>query len=398
LRALSSWLWFKAAAQRMPKEPVNELGAFIALMEVLGQMQILITGVLMVFVQQTARADNEQLRRRLVGEARTIIGLAVGLWLLLVIFAFFPDGGLATRLHLPNATAMWLTLWAGLIALISPVFTGILQGEQKFGCVAISNFLNGFGRFIGVLVAVVWLQRGAAGAMAGVLAGNALAVVLLIWQTKWIWSAPTAPFAWKEWLWRAFKLTFGLATPIYMFTQDMIIVQEFFPPDEASAYGAARVIGRMLFFLTAPLTAAMFPNIVQSAARSQKSNVLIQAVGVTALIGGAAALGCSLFPALPLRILSGSRYVASAWLVPWFAWCMLPLAVANILVNNLIARERFSAVPWLVALAIAYGVALRYVDKDFISVIKTLGTFGLLLVGVCLVFTILPAKSRIKTQ
>jgi hypothetical protein len=58
------------------------------------------------------------------------------------------------------------------------------------------------------------------------------------------------------------------------------------------------------------------------------------------------------------------------------------------LINNVLARERYAAVPWLVAVAIGYGVALRFNHGTFTAVIKTLGVFSLLLVAVCVVFTV----------
>jgi hypothetical protein len=53
-----------------------------------------------------------------------------------------------------------------------------------------------------------------------------------------------------------------------------------------------------------------------------------------------------------------------------------------------LARERYAAVPWLVLVAIGYGIALQYHHDSFTAVIKTLGVFGLLLVAVCVVFTV----------
>src|ERR1044071_2187913 len=53
----------QGAAQRMPKEPVDEYGSFAALMEVLGQMSLPIVGVLTVFMHQTVAATTDDLRR-----------------------------------------------------------------------------------------------------------------------------------------------------------------------------------------------------------------------------------------------------------------------------------------------------------------------------------------------
>jgi len=112
------------------------------------------------------------------------------------------------------------------------------------------------------------------------------------------------------------------------------------------------------------------------------------ALGVTLLAGGAAALGCTLFPSLPLRIVYEKSFLdVSTPLVPWFAWCMLPLTLSNVLINSLMARARFNAVPWLVAVAVGYGVTLYFRHDTFQSVIQTLGIFSVLLLAVCSWFT-----------
>jgi len=383
----------QGAAQRMDKVPVNEYGAFAALMQVLGQMSIPITGVLTVFMHQTVSVTTPEARAQLVGTARGIIVGLVALWAAAALTCLVFQNHLLRILNLPNAASWWITMHIGLAALVAPVLTGILQGEQKFGWVGLASILNGFGRFAGVLVAVIWLQRGAAGAMAGVLAGQLLTLALVAWLTRWIWTAPATSFEWSAWLRQVTPLTLGLAAPIYMFTQDMIAVQGSFEPGAASAYGAARVVGPMLFYMTAPIAAVMFPKIARSAALSEKTTVLAQAVGATALIGAGAALVCTFFPELPLRILSGDRYMQTAWLVPWFAWSMLPLAMANLLVNNLLARKRFEAVPWLIAVAAAYGITLKFTCWSYVTTILTLAAFSLLLFLVCVVFTLRPPRA-----
>jgi O-antigen/teichoic acid export membrane protein len=390
----------QGVALRMPKEPVNEYGAFAALLDVLAQASLPITGVLTIFMRQTVAAHTEELRRQLVRAARGIVGSMFVLWVALAVIATLFQSHLLQNLKLPNAIAWWLTLFAALAALIAPVLTGILQGEQKFFWVGSASILNGIGRFAGVLVAVVSLHKGATGAMAGVLAGNLITLVWVAWPTRWIWTAPSLPVPWRLWLKEIIPLTLGVAAPTYVFTQDMIVVQSFYEPGASSVYGGARVVGRTLFFLTAPMTAVMFPKIVKSAVASERTNVLAQAVGATALIGTVAALCSTLMPDLMLRVLfllSGrSDYAQTAWLIPWFAWALLPLALSNLLVNNLLARNRFEAVPWLVAVAAGYGITLRFTYWSYLTVILTLGFFSLLLFGVCLVFTIRQPRTALR--
>jgi O-antigen/teichoic acid export membrane protein len=186
---------------------------------------------------------------------------------------------------------------------------------------------------------------------------------------------------------RTLPISFALGAYTYLFTADSLLVQRFFDKD-TDVYNSVRLIGRILVFVTAPMVAVMFPLLIRIRAAGGQTDALKQTLLITAAVGVAGALGLTVWPELPLHFLAGGRHIPYAWMVPWFAWCLLPLAFANVLINHLLAHERYTAVPWLVAVAIAYGVTLRTWHDSFLTVIKTLGGFGLLLVAVCVVFTI----------
>jgi O-antigen/teichoic acid export membrane protein len=194
---------------------------------------------------------------------------------------------------------------------------------------------------------------------------------------------------WSEWSGRVIPLSLGMGVGIFMLSADMVFVQKFFSKDQTAYYAAAGMIGRALVYFTAPVASVMFPKLARSAATGEKSNALLLAVGFTALAGACAAVCCTIFPELPLRIVryDVSYLEISAPLVPWFSWCMLPLTLATVLLNNLMAKSQFKAVPWLLAVAIGYGVTLYLRHETFIQVIQTIGVFGLLLLAVTLWFT-----------
>lgn len=229
--------------------------------------------------------------------------------------------------------------------------------------------------------------RQAAGAITGVLVSMILSLGVGIWQTLPLWRGEASKFHWKPWLKRVLPLTLGMGSTTFMFTIDMLAVQRFL--EDSGIYGAAGMIGRALVFMVAPLTTVMFPKIVRAAAKSERTNVMAQALGATALMAGGAALFCTFFPDLPIRIVQGEKYLAAAPLVRWFAWCVLPLMVSTVLVNNLMARERYEVVPWLVAVASLYALALWQpaFHASHTRVIQTLGGFAVIYFAVCVFFT-----------
>ena len=348
------WLVHIPANARMPRA---EYGVFVTLLQVLNLMLIPAIGLQTVFAQQTAAALTEAQRRALASTTRGVL-LALGvLWLGMAAAAFGFRHELLDLLKIANPAALWVTVGIGLAMLWLPVAQGLLQGVEDFLWLGWVQILNGCGRFTGVVIIVWLLGAYAVGAMTAALLG--------------------------------FWFALGVAA-------DQILVQSLFAKGLTGWYGAAGMIGRGLVVFTGPLVAVMFPKIVRSAARAETTNVLAQALGATVLMGGGAALACTLLPELPLRIIYKREYWVAAPLVPQFAWCMLPLTLANVLIGNLLARERFEAVPWLVVVAAGYGAALMgrapafqaaEPFEAFKMVVHTLGLFSFLLLAVAAWFT-----------
>ena len=372
-------------AQRMPKE---EYGVFTTLLQIASLIGIPAVGLQGVFAQQAAASMHHEHEKELGGVFRGVLRGTFFLWIMVALAVFIFRDQILTALKISNPAALWATVFISLAQLWRPIAMGVLQGRQNFLWLGWASIIEGAVRFGGVCLIVGLLAGYAAGAMTAVLLGAIAAVALGGWLNRDCLRGESSPMDWSGWLRRVLPLTLGLGAAIFMLSADMIFVQRFFPKEQTGFYAAAGMIGRALVYFTAPLTAVMFPKVVRSAARGEKSNALLLALGVTLLAGGVAALGCTLFPSLPLRIVYDKSFLdVSTPLVPWFAWCMLPLTLSNVLINSLMARARFKAVPWLVAVAVGYGVTLYFRHDTFQSVIQTLGIFSVLLLAVCSWFT-----------
>jgi O-antigen/teichoic acid export membrane protein len=379
--------------------PPGEYGVFTTLIQVVALMGIPAVGLQPVFAQQAASAITDEQQRMVASEFRAVWRAIFFIWLAMVlVMGVFWRQALA-GLQIENSTALAATVVVGLSSMWMPLVNGILQGRQNFFWLGWTNILNGVGR-LGLICIIVLLFHGwAAGAMSAVFLGMMVVVGVGGWQIRDIWKTKITPVEWKNWLSRVIPLTLGLGAATFMLSADMIFTQNFFPREQTGFYAAAGMIGRALVFFTQPLSQVMFPKLARSKATGEKSHALELALGATLLAGVAAAIGCMLFPSLPLRLaMFKPIYIATASpLVPWFAWCMLPLTLSMVLINSLMARSKFSAVPWLVLVAIGYGVALSMVGRHAGSLtdtqaglrmmIQTLGVFNLIMFGVCAWFT-----------
>ena len=129
-----------------------------------------------------------------------------------------------------------------------------------------------------------------------------------------------------------------------------MFVRAYFPEAQVGFYGSAGTLSRALMWLVLPLATVMFPRIVHSSAKAEKTNILGLVLAGTAVLSIVGAVAVSLLGPIVVRIVNGRQYVAVASsLLPWYAAAMVPLSLAIVLISALFARSCFRVVPWLLA-------------------------------------------------
>lgn len=367
----------------MPPGQYSTFGVLLALVMCIPTMPLQ-----MVFAQQTAHALATNREAELAGMIRLVWAGTALLWLLAALAALALQKTILARWEIANPAAFWITLPILLMALWMPIFWGILQGQQNFFWYGWSLLFGGMMRLAVGAVAVLALAIYATGLMTGVFLGMALTVAIGIWHTRGLWRLPSRPFDWRRLLGQVIPLMLGFGAFQFLFTADTIFVKRYFPPHLTDFYVSAGTMSRALMWLVGPLAAVMFPRIVHSVAKSEKSDLLGLVLAGTAILAITGALGLWVLGPWIVRIVAKPEFVpvASA-LLPWYAGAMVPLTVANVLLNNLLARSLFRIVAPLCALAIAYGLALTFFHGSLVTVLKTLGLFNLLFLALCSWFT-----------
>ena len=368
------------------KISVAEYGAFGVMLAV--AMCVPNMPLQMVFAQQTARALATGRVRALAGMIRLAWLGTFGLALLLLAATALWHTQIMTAWKMPTPTGLWITLAVVLLSFWLPMFLGLMQGQQNFLWLGGVSIFNSVARLSVAAILVLVFAGAATQMIAGVCAGLALAVGIGIWQTRGLWGLRAEPFDVRELLGQIVPLMLGFGAVQFLFTADTLFVKAYFTADESGFYVSAGTLSRALLWLVLPLATVMFPKIVHSAARSEKSNLLGMVLVGTAMLAAGGALGLTVLGPRIVRFAFTEAYVRPAMQVlPWYAWAMVPLSLANALVNNLLARSQFRIVPLLLVLAVAYAVALAHFHASLIAVLQTLGVFNLLLLAVCAWFT-----------
>jgi O-antigen/teichoic acid export membrane protein len=298
---------------------------------------------------------------------------------------------LAHLLKITNPMALRVTLMVALTGLWIPIFKGLLQGRHQFAGLGWLQITDGMGRFAAMLLIVLLLHGKATGAMFAAFSGQFITLTIGAALTWSVWrTRPKVAFDWRGWVSGAIPLSFGLGTILMMSSLDMLFVQSLFDKSQATLYSGAMLTGFAIIQFIAPVALVMFARAAQSMARREQSDSLRMTLTATILFGCVAAVGCTFLPKLPLQLMyfTNREMWKAAPLVSWFAWALLPLTVANVLVQHILARAQFKAVPWLLLVPAMYAAALglqapalvRMPPSDaFIRIIQTMGLASTLL-------------------
>ncbi len=369
------------------KIPDAEYSAFGALLSM--TMVIPALPLQMVFAQQTAAALATDRRAELARMIRVGWGTVFLVWLVAAGVVGIFRHEIAARWGLSNPAGLWVVLLVWLACAWTPMFWGVVQGRQDFPCLGWSMILSGVGRLGGTALIVLVLGGLATGIMTAAAIGYGLALALAIWSTRDLWTGRGRSFDGRGLLRQVVPLMLGFGAFQFLFSSDTMFVKAWFPEDHTASYVAAGTLSRALMWFVLPLAAVMFPKIVHSTARAEKTDLLavtLLGTGVLAL-GGAAGL-CVLAPWVVPFVFKASWAGEATRLIPWYAGAMVPLAMANVLLNNLLARGRFAVTPWLVGLALAYPVALSRFHGSYEAVLRTLGIFCVMMLALCAWFTL----------
>lgn len=377
-------------------EVLGTMLRFIAL------MAIPAAAIQVILARHTSAAITKEEIRHLAAETRSILKYSTVLWLLGGIVIFLRLDALQTSFQISNTAVIWLTYATGLVQVWWAACIGIMQGRQNFQWFGIVQILNGVGR-----VSIAWLvvhsfQMQAAGIMSAAFIGLSLSAFSAAWQVRDLFRVERVEFSLAPWIKEILPLAVAMTTVQLMLSVDQIIVNSRFPEGKTGGYLAAVTLANALVIFTIPIAAVMFPKLVRNERLKSKSNILPLTLLTTLAIGAFGAICLTFLSDIAIGFGFNERFKPIAPLIPWFAWCILPLALNNVLVSHFIARAQFRVTTGLALIAVAYFITLLYTVKPvsvpdsltthaeftaylmpyFKKVVQTMGAFNLLLLAV----------------
>lgn len=293
-----------------------------------------------------------------------ILVVSIPLLILLVILRH----PLASFFNLATSWPLILIGIALFVSVLSPVFSGVLQGMQAFTLVGIPGLLNGLVRLcLGGLLVVFIAPSAVSGLSAHAFAAMcATALVYIFYRNHMPSPSPAGEYPVESsdrYFWASLVALFSFSILMNM---DVVLVKHYFTDqDTAGNYARASIIGKTLIFLVQPIAGAMFPKVVSRGdTASEQRFTFLKSLALTAMFIFGGALLCTLFPQIPLLILYRDHAPTPDMiaLVRLVCWAMAPLGLVFLLMNFELAQHRLACVIPLALCAAAFigGVALLH--------------------------------------
>ena len=300
--------------------PASEYGDFGVLLMVVACLPTV--PLQMVFAQQTASALAANRERQLSGMVRLAWVWTFVLWLVGTVLVVIFHEQIVKSWQLPSAVPVYVTLGAVLSSIWMPLFSGVMQGRQDFFWFGWMQIYGGIARVGVAALLVMHFHLGATGMLAGALAGVGISGIIGIWRTRDLWRPAPEPFDTRAILRQITPLILAFGVCQFLFTTDTMFAKPHFTPDSMKRYVAAGTLSRALLWLVMPLAAVMFPKIVHSSAKREKSNLFAIVIFGTAVLAicGAAGL-CLVGPWVVKLVFKPEDIAETTALLPWYGGC-----------------------------------------------------------------------------
>jgi len=379
---------FQMIMGRMLAGSPGEFGVLNTMLNIFGFVAIPATAIQLTIARQTAifadRGDTSSVGALLVRAGRK--AMLVGAILFVGLLALSP--WLKSFLQLTQYAPLVAT--AALIACgaVAPVMLGGLQGLKRFDWMSIVNVGMPAVRIL-VGVGLVWFGWKASGALAGSVAGILFTIVLPLVLLREVLRRREAMRTLDTSSSYRYLGPTLLALVCYagLVTLDLVVVKHYFTPEQTSDYAAASLFGRAVGWLISPLCTVLFPHVWDESKHEANRALLFRFLLLAAGVGVAAALVCWASAGLLTKLLLGRANAEVTALIPVCAWAMLPIGVANVFLNFVMARGRYGFLVVFAVVALAYVGAFALWHDSVRHILEVVAVFGVITLVLFVVVT-----------
>lgn len=315
-----------------------------------------------------ARAEEEKVRGIFLQANKIAIVLGGAVFLFFLFFS-----GLISRFF--NINNNFLLAIVGVIiffGFLGSLNRAILQAKLLFKYI---SFVNAFSSLIKLTVGIllVFLGFKVEGAVFGFLISFFATYVLVFIPLRYFFKKN------KNYVSVSFNkiLSYGAPTALALFgltffiTTDILLVKHFFPSREAGIYAGLSLVGRVIYFFSAPLVGVMFPIIVQKHTRLENyHNTFRLSLILAAIPSIILTILYFTFPQFIIRIfLKNTEYLEASSLLGYFGIFMSLYIMLYVFTNFYLSIKKTKVYIPILMSSILQAVLIWFFHRTFLEII-----------------------------
>lgn len=324
----------------------------------------------------------------------------VGSVVFLGFFAF--SGQISSFFQVTQSTLITLAGINVFLGFMTIVTTALIQAKLDFAFVSFVSFFSSLLKFaFGALF--VLMGFGVAGAMWGMIAASLGGYLVTFIPLRGVISHKSD----SEKVNVLSLLSFGAPAALIFFsltsfiTIDIILVKHFFPPFEAGLYAGLSLLGRIIFFVSSPVSMVLLPLLTQESAK--KKNISKDVLMSLALVFVPSVILAAIYTLFPDFIvtffLKNDEYLAIAGYLALFALFTTCYSIVFVLSNIFLSLKKTVVYIPLSIAAFLQAILIWVFHSNFLEIIViNLSTVSILLVVLLLYYWTISKKKYEKKQ
>ena len=260
-----------------------------------------------------------------------------------------------------------------LISFISVVNNALLQAKLSFNFIAFINFLSSLLKLI-LGIILVFSGFTVYGAMMSIILSSLIPYLISFIPLRFLFLKNTSTHNLK------IKTLFSYGTPAAivligmssLINADIILVKHFFNPTEAGLYAGLSLVGKVIFFFSAPISSVMFPLIVQKHTKKENYHSIFRlSLLLIFIFSVAISLFYFLFPEFVIKFfLNREAYLTIAPYLVYFAIFITIYSLISVLTYYFLSIKKTNIYMPIILAALAQIILIYFFHNTFLQVIS----------------------------
>lgn len=299
--------------------------------------------------------------------------------------------------HIDDTNILLMTNVIIFFSIIGVINMGFLQAKLAFG----------FQVFVGATNAIIKLVLGMVLVLLGYSVGGATMAMIVAGITSYLVSFLPLRFIFDRKISSPAISTkalffYGLPSSLTLLgltsfiSADIMLVKHFFNPHQAGLYAGLSLISRVIFYVSSPIAAVMFPMIVQKHSKNENyTNTFKLSLALVFIPSILITIFYALFPTFSiLFFLKREEYLAISPYIAPFALFITFFGVLSILCNFYLSIQKTKIFIPIIAGALLQIILIYLYHDTFFQIILT--SLGITFLLVCLLLLYYPHATKTK--